>query len=196
MADLLFASSPLGLRAAAPASRWQRADALVVRERPIERVLGIRFEASDGAAMQAIEDRFGLRLRVGSSAVRSGNALALCLGPGDWLVLPTAPVDHHAAGATLVDAGWSAVDASDAWFAVRVEGPASRSVLAEASALDTRPDRFGFDATAVTRFARLRALVHRIEGSDAFDVLVERSHARYLWTWLSGSMGPFTATEA
>jgi sarcosine oxidase subunit gamma len=195
MADTLFASSPLGHRAAAPCAVWRRGDGLVVSERPMVSALAIRFADTDSDALDAIRTRTGLRLENRLQAARSGGALGLCLGPGEWLVLHRAPASLAGAGTTLVEAGWSAVDASDAWFAVRLEGPGSRGVIAEASALDVRPDRFGPDATAVTRFARVRALVHRLEASEAFDVYVERSHAGYLWAWLSETMGHFPDTE-
>ena len=195
MADTLFASSPLGHRAAAPVAVWRRADGLVVSERPIARALAIRFADTDASALEAIEARTGLRLENRLLAARSGGVLGLCLGLGEWLVLQSATASPPGAGSTLVEASWSAVDASDAWFAVRLEGPGSRAVIAEASALDIRPDRLGPDATAVTRFARVRALVHRLEASEAFDVYVERSHARYLWAWLSETMGHFPDTE-
>ena len=176
----------MGHRADTPPSTYESVDGLIVIERPIERALHFRFTEDDARTVDRIAQLTGLSIRAENRAARSQRQLGLRLGPGDWLVV-SGGNDDHGLEELSGDEGreaWSAVDASDAWFAVRLQGRRSGDVIAEACGLDIRGPRFPVDATAVTRFARLRGLLHRVADDDTFDVYVERSYAGYLWAWL------------
>ena len=122
-----------------------------------------------------------------------GETTALWLGPGDWLIKPRGnPASVREALARIVASTRSSlVDVSDLWFGVSLEGARSRDLLAKGSSLDLDATAFRPGATAVTQFARLRALLHHVDGSPDFDVYVERSYAAYLWAWLVDATNEF-----
>jgi len=190
MPDVLYATRAMGHAGQGEPLVVAMGSRLTLAERPIDAAAHARFAEDDPHLCGAIARRTGVAIRAENRSVHAGDLLGLRLGPGDWLVVTRSGAGARALADMPAEApGWSIVDASDAWFCARVEGPGARDVIAEGCAVDLR-HALAVDGTAVTRFARIRALVHRV-AADAFDIYVERSHAAYLWTWLSGSMNDF-----
>lgn len=190
MPDVLYATRALGHASRGESPVAARSGRLTLTERPIDAAAHVRFAEDDPHVCGAIARQTGVAVRAENRSVHAHGLLGLRLGPGDWLVVATAGEGARAVAGMPADAPrWSIVDASDAWFRARVEGPGARDVIAEGCAVDLR-HALAVDGTAVTRFARIRALVHRV-AAESFDIHVERSHAAYLWTWLRGSMNDF-----
>ncbi|MDR3512040.1 MAG: sarcosine oxidase subunit gamma family protein [Caulobacteraceae bacterium] len=108
---------------------------------------------------------------------------ALWQGPAEWL-LASAP-DAAQALAARLQSGFDgraalANDATDGLVVIEVSGPGARDRLAGGTgvALDPAPGRL-----ALTRLGDVRVTL-LFDGPD-FRLIVERSLADYLWSWLS-----------
>ena len=193
MPDTLIARRPLDMRESEPLRSFGRAACVHLTEGPLEPAFELQFDAGDNVTAAVLGRASGLALTAVNRAVTAGETTALWLGPGNWLIKPGAdPVAALAAlGRAVTATRSSLVDVSDLWFNVRVEGDHSRNVLAKGCALDLDLQVFAAGATAVTQLARLRALIHHVDGSLVYDVYVERSYAGYLWAWLVDAMTEF-----
>jgi hypothetical protein len=80
--------------------------------------------------------------------------------------------------------GWAASPASDAWFAVDIEGPAMPDIIREGTAADLDAS----SPSAVILFAGLQAILYRREARHA-RLHVEAPYGPYLWRWLEARAG-------
>ena len=86
------------------------------------------------------------------------------------------------------------VDVSHARAIIALAGPHARSVLQKGCHLDLHPSRFGAGNVAQSRFARCHVLLHQTDDAPAYDLYVQRSFARYLWSWLEDAAGEYGVT--
>src|SRR5690349_19758339 len=84
-------------------------------------------------------------VRVGESSAAFG-AIALGIGPTECLVVSDAP-DFR-----LETRDWIAVDLSDAFIVLEVQGDSARQLLSKACGLDLHPRVFGVGRCTRTRF--------------------------------------------
>jgi len=108
------------------------------------------------------------------------------LGP-DWWQLrchSRALADHllDKADDTLV----AVTDISDAYVAICLSGSRVRDVLAKAATIDLHQEAFPVDSVARTLLGRVTVIVTctKADSGGAFDIVVSRSNARFLWNWL------------
>ena len=114
--------------------------------------------------------------------------------PVIWWVAPDAWLLQSASqdGDTLVAATRTAcaslpcavTDLSDAFVTIALEGPQAIGVLARGCGLDLRAGSFGVKACARTRLAQLPVLIRK-SASARFELVVDRSAAKYLQDWLA-----------
>jgi sarcosine oxidase subunit gamma len=196
MAEPLIALSALGTPAGAAFKCAGTPGMVELAQLPPGVAVDLRFDPADEAARAAVTNVTGLMLpRDHNTAASAGEYTALWLGPDEWLIhgpARAAGLAERLEGA-LLGCRASVVDVSDLRAAMRLSGPAARDVLAKGCAVDLHPRVFVPGMTAVTQFARLRALIHCLDAESAFDVYVERSVADYAWLWLDDAMREFTA---
>jgi sarcosine oxidase subunit gamma len=157
---------------------------LEIREVIGERVLELgRLRAS--ASEDSVSALFGL-----AGPPRAGELLAL----GGALFLGTAPdrclhisseqnSPSLQSELTKAAAVFSiAVDASDTWTQLAIEGSASLDLLAKGCTLDLHPSVFSEGRCAVTRFAQVRCVLFR--SGTSFRLMIGRSYAHSLAEWL------------
>ena len=78
---------------------------------------------------------------------------------------------------------------SDAWRVFTVTGPDALDVLAQATGVDVHPSVFPTGRAVRAGFARISALIHRVDDRPSFDVYVDASLARYAGLWLESAVG-------
>ncbi len=190
MPEALIARRPLGTREDQALRVFGRTAVARITERPLEPAFELQFDAEDKTTAAVLAVATGLDLTAANRAVTAGATTALWLGPGNWLIKPGADREGPLAALERAVAATqsSLVDVSDLWFGVTVEGDRSRDLLAQGCALDLDPRVFPPGACAVTQLARLRSLIHHVDGSPVYHVYVERSYAGYLWAWLIDAM--------
>lgn len=120
-----------------------------------------------------------------------GDPAVLCLRPREWLLLGEAPdadtLFERIAGAA--EAATTAVyDQSDGLAVLRLGGPAAPWLLAKLGSLDFVGGAAGPAHCARTRMGHIAVVVYfRGRADGEFDLVVDRSLARYLWELLTDS---------
>lgn len=190
MSDVLQSRTGLATLTSEPLRSRGSVSAVRLVEQPLGVAYTLRFLEVDEETIDTIAALTGLHLATTARAVTVGSRTALWLGPGDWLVRFGSDATVPQEWDRMPSGRYVAIDTSDLWFTVRLDGVYSRDVLAKGCALDFDPARFPPSTAAVTQLARIRALIHHVEGC-AYDVYVERSYAAYVWTWLDDAVQEF-----
>lgn len=189
-AALATARSPLHGRAAlAPAA----APGVSVTERRLVGMLNLRGNPRSRRFTQAVRAEAGLALPrpgrvVGAADDALAQARAICwLGPDEWLLL-TAPGQaarlREALEAALAGQHMAVTEQGAGHALLRLAGPCAAQALAKGCALDLHPRVFAAGHCAQTRVAKCNALIIVRSPGAAFDLVVRRSFADYLWRWL------------
>ncbi|MBM4407014.1 MAG: sarcosine oxidase subunit gamma [Chloroflexi bacterium] len=149
------------------------------------------------AVLGALGDRLRVAIPAEPNRVgRDGRRLALWLAPDEWLVLDPDNLEDDVARLTM-EGGWppdvTFVDVSAHRTLLELRGRDARALLARGCPLDLDPRVFGPDHCAQTLLARVDVILFRLDGTDAFGVLVRASFARYLVAWLTDALEGFYA---
>lgn len=140
-------------------------------------------------ARGAMAEALGIALPERPKTSASGDGLAaLWLGPDEWLLVADAASGRTAAGLVAAAEGatpdQSAVDVSDRFVAVAVEGMAAEAVLAAGCPQDLRLRTFPVGAASRTLLAKAEVILWR-RGETRFEVFLARSFADYGWLFLA-----------
>ena len=145
----------------------------------------------------AVEAALGVALpRPAAPAPGNGTVTAtvtvLGLGPDEWLV--RVPPDEEERWLERLEAAVAgsfaaAVLVSDAWSVFTVSGPDALDVLAQSTGVDVHPSAFPTGRAVRAGFARISALIHRLDDRPSFDVYVDASLSRYADRWLESAIG-------
>ena len=142
-----------------------------------------------------IEEVIGIRsLPESGSSAQHGDTTLLWLGPDEWLaVLPDNRRDGivSALQDALAPLHAAVVDVSHARAVISLSGRYARSVLRKGCHLDLHPSRFSSGNVAPSRFARCHVLLHQTDDAPAYDLYVQRSFGRYLWSWLEDAAAEY-----
>jgi sarcosine oxidase subunit gamma len=171
------ARSPLGNTDAVPVTVLSGRE-VVVAEHPFMVQVAVRLDPADAAHVEPLP---GLRLSlIPNRVTTAGDPCALWLAPDEWLVL--AP-----AGMSLEERP-GRIDVSAHRTLLEIRGAGARNLLARGCPLDLDPRSFAADHCAQTLLARVDVILFRLDGPDAFGVLVRASFARYLVAWLQDAV--------
>ncbi len=164
--------------------------AVALRELPASSMIDLRLDPANAVALGAAQSALALTLPLtpGKTAV-NGEHVAWWFGPDQWLVM----VPHSASPLirALEQDGISAVDVSDLRAEFELAGPRATDVLRKGCAIDLHPRVFGPGDCALTALARVRVALHQTDERPGYRILVERSVAPYLWSWLTDAMIEF-----
>jgi sarcosine oxidase subunit gamma len=173
---------------------------VTLRELPLRGLVDLRLDPANAAARQAAEGAIGATLPVepNRSSAGTGRCTALWLGPDEFLVVTDAGEEsvvaerlhralaaHHAA----------ITEVSDGRTTLEIAGARARDLIAKGCGLDLHPRVFGPGHCAQSGLAKARVLIHQIDAKPTFEVLVERSHAEYLFRWLQDAMREFESAQ-
>jgi sarcosine oxidase, subunit gamma len=143
-------------------------------------------------------ERNGIRLRelplLAQISVRSPSAPpapALRLGPDEWLI-----VGERAQEADIIArlrqamAGQRAqiLDVTASRTTIELAGVSATELLAKGCGLDLHPRVFQPGQAASTILARTGVILHLVDATPTWRVLVRTSYARYLRDWLTGAL--------
>src|SRR5262245_49566133 len=106
---------------------------------------------------------------------RTGDTLALWLGPDEWLLVGAPP--------STVDDSVSIVDVSALRTTIVIEGEYARDVLAHGCPVDLHPSVFPVRSCAQSTLGRAQVVLVRV-AEHVFWVLVRASFARYVAAFL------------
>jgi len=183
VAEQLFLSHPLAL----PAREiGPDAEAVVLTAAPPLTLLDLR--CRDVARLNDfLKKPVGLASPPVARAIGGPAGTLVRLGP-DWWQLRCS--ERSFADTVLKDADPAIVgvtDVSDAFVAIGLSGPKARTVLAKAATVDLHPEVFTEGSVARTLFGRVTVIISRDGDGEpaAFDIVIGRSNARFLWRWLA-----------
>ena len=113
------------------------------------------------------------------------------IGPDTWMFHSA----YHEASDLLqaIRAGcgrrsYAVTDISDSLVTIAVDGSQAAALLARGCGLDFSMEAFGHFACARTRLAQLPVVLRRVT-SERFELLVDRSAAKWLYDWLEDAAG-------
>ncbi|MCS4503371.1 hypothetical protein NYO91_04670 [Arhodomonas aquaeolei] len=164
-------------------------------ERPFLGHLNLRGNPRDAAFTEACTRVLGTALPTEPNTVAEGGSLVVAwLGPDEWLVM-TEPDLQESVTADLREAlgqTHSAVtDVSGGQTVIVLHGDHAADVLAKASPLDVHPRVFGAGQCARTVVAKSAAFIRVLDPGMAFEVVIRRSLADYLWQWFRDAAGEY-----
>ena len=113
-------------------------------------------------------------------AIQDGDLTALCLAPGEWLLVGERPD----LGSQVENAGGALSDLGHARVVFRMPANLGREVLAKGCPLDLRPEIFPPGRCAQNVLAGVAILVHHLPTGDDMDIYVARSYGRFIHDWL------------
>jgi len=132
----------------------------------------------------------GIELPDTVGACRGTGPAALCLGPREWLILEDRETPEARAGNIRAGDQPCWTDLSEGMAVFRLEGAGAPWLLNKLSCLDFQSCHGAETHCARTRMGQIAVVVHfhrSADGAERFDLLVERSFARYLWELLCAS---------
>ena len=154
------------------------------------RKLRLQVSPRAGINQSPLESCLGFALPdkpAGSGFGRSNEATAYWLGPNDWLLLDPAQETDRIAGALREAAGGATsvvTNVTDAWSIIEISGEGAVSRLAQGCSVDLHDSVFPAGRYALTRLQHLSVIIHRLDDTPRFRILVDRSVAQYLRDWL------------
>ena len=113
-------------------------------------------------------------------AIQDGDLTALCLAPGEWLLVGERPD----LGSQVENAGGALSDLGHARVVFRMPANLGREVLAKDCPLDLRPEIFPPGRSAQSVLAGVAILVHHLPTGDDMDIYVARSYGLFIHDWL------------
>jgi sarcosine oxidase, subunit gamma len=141
---------------------------------------------SNDLSLGTLESSTGATWPMEVGEVSGKRCRVLCTGPGNWLVVCDGrpetlmqELERAAAGLSLC-----VTDMSQGVVAVEVAGTLARELLSKGCGLDFHARAFPAGRCTRTRFAGLAVTIDAIEDT-VFHCYVRRSHAQYLFDWLS-----------
>ena len=178
-------------RASAP-----RGDARVVcAERAFLGHLNLRGDAGDARLVAAVAGVVGAAVPTTPNTVTHGGDNVVCwLGPNEWLIVtPTEREDAIAQGLRAALSGLFAAvtQVGGGQTVIALRGDAVRDLLAKGCPLDLHPRTFGVDRCAQSHLAKAPILVRQVDEAPSFEIVVRRSFADYLWTWLEDAASEY-----
>jgi len=163
-------------------------------ERPLLGMINLRAQKSDPVVSPAITHVLGRDLPTDVNTVSGmiDGIYTLCLGPDEWLIVTASNKEqklYNELIQALQQLHTSINLVGESRTVIRLSGLHARSVLAKGCSVDLHPRVFKPGQCAQTILARsditLHHVAHEANTNDAiYDIIVFRSFAEYVWTWL------------
>ena len=168
---------------------------IIVHERAFLGHINLRGDAEDPRFVGAINEVLGGELPIAPNTVNDveGNEV-YWLGPNEWLIV-TAPENaatiERALRSALKDVRVAITDVSGGQTVIQIRGSKVRDLLAKGCPIDLHPREFGIGQCAQSHLAKAPVLIGQFENQACFEIVVRRSFADYLWTWLENAAAEY-----
>ena len=158
-------------------------------QRPSLGHIVLRGDATSSGFLEAASRTLGCALPLRANRfVDAENARVCWLGPSEWLIMVAAPVGARTAEqlrAALTGEFAAVTELGSGQAVLGISGSHAREVLAKGCALDLHPRVFGPGQCAQTLLARAGVTILQTSAAPAFELVVRRSYADYVWRWLT-----------
>lgn len=159
-----------------------------LRERPFIGHITVRGKDTDAAFTSACEKVLGVALpTTPNTEVRGSDCVVCWLRPTEWLVLTernNVLQLQSELRAALAGAHAAVVDLSSAQTLIEIRGAHAADTLSKGTTFDLHPRTFAEGQCTRTLLTKTTVFIRVVEPGQAFQVIVRRSFADYLWQWL------------
>ncbi len=168
---------------------------IIASERAFLGHVNVRGDAGDARFVAAVRAAAGVEPPVVPNTTRSAAATTVYwLGPDEWLVVTDG--ERELAMATQLQAALEGMHAAvtvvgGGQTTIVLRGNAVRELLSQECPLDLHPRSFEPGACAQSRLAKAPVLLRLAEDGASFEVIVRRSYADYLWSWLEDAAAEY-----
>ena len=166
---------------------WQR-HGVTLEEHALLGYLNLRGNPGDQGFLDALAGA-GVSLPLSPNTTqRSGELLALWLGPDEWLLI--APGEQVAddlktrLDAALTGRFYALADISSAHTTLRLQGARTLELIRSGVTLDVHPRVFAPGQCAQTNCSHATVVLCPVDDAPTVDLIVRRSFADYLARWL------------
>lgn len=168
---------------------------VTLTERPFIGFINLRGDSDDDAFTKAVREVTGLDLPVEPNTfVENDEFGAIWLGPNEWYLTTPAgdelPILEKLESA-LAGQHFAANDLTGGLTTVRLAGKNARGLLEKGCTLDLHPRSFGAGQCAQTLVAKSGAVILYRGDEPAFELVVRRSFADYLFVWLEDAAAEY-----
>jgi sarcosine oxidase subunit gamma len=167
---------------------------------PVVRLSGLgcavlRVRNGDLETLRRIGQALGVKLPAEPNCAEGISPCALCLAPGEWLIVGEGPMDalEHVLASVSGESTCHVVDVSNGNAIFGLEGPLAARILSRGCSLDLHPRVFPPGCCAQTVFAHIPALIHRPSDGAEFRLYVDASYEAYFSAWLAGVVSLLSA---
>ncbi len=159
----------------------------------VDNIRKLRLQARPGAELNttSLERLSGILLPPGPQEKVDNELSAYWLAPNDWLLVkPESDIDsiNSALQDSSNEVTYVVTDLTDAYSIIDISGEDAVARLAEGCSVDLDGKAFPSGRYALTRLQHLSVIIHRLDDTPRFRVLVDRSVARFLRDWLMGAI--------
>jgi sarcosine oxidase, subunit gamma len=189
MSEPIHRESPLArFDLSAPSETSATGAGIAACERPFLGHLNLRGDPQDERFVAAVRAVLGVAPPITPNTVNEAQRNTVYwLGPDEWLIVTPderrVPVENGLRSA-LRGSRFALTDVSGGQTVVVVRGARVRELLAKGCPIDLHPHAFDFGQCAQSNLAKAPILVRPLAGEPAFEIIVRRSFADYLWVWL------------
>jgi sarcosine oxidase subunit gamma len=179
------------MRRATNATGGAASAGLIVREEAFLGHLNLRGKAADPRFTGAVGAVMGDALPIVANTLTELNGVTMYwLGPDEWLIVTPDEsrrrIEHELRRA-LASQHFALTDVSGGQTALHLHGSYVRDVLAKGCPIDFHPRVFGIGQCAQSHLGKAPVLIGQIEEQPYFGLIVRRSFAEYVWTWLEAA---------
>lgn len=168
---------------------------VICAERPFLGHINLRGDAGDPQFVAAVARVVGTAVPIAPNTVAHGGDNVVCwLGPDEWLIVT--PTEREAAiardlRATLSGLFAAVTEVGGGQTVIALRGDSVRELLAKGCPLDLHPRVFGVDRCAQSHLAKAPILIRQVDEVPSFEIVVRRSFADYVWTWLEDAASEY-----
>jgi sarcosine oxidase subunit gamma len=139
------------------------------------------------------KEKFGYDLPSKLGFTQQSLTRAVCVAPGQWLVVRTDGDDAALERELSSGLGETAsiFDQTNGRAMFRMSGPRAREALSKGVVLDLHPSVFGPGSAASTSIAYIAVTFWQIDNLPTYELVVFRSFAESLWHWLINAGAEF-----
>ena len=116
------------------------------------------------------------------------------LGPTEWLLVTSYQLRaemERLLRAALTGVRSAVTDVSGGQTTIILRGRSARDVLAKGCPLDLHPRIFAVGQCAQSHLAKAPILLRMVDIAPAFEVVVRRSFADYVWLWIQDAASEY-----
>jgi len=150
--------------------------------------LNLRGDPSDIDFLKAVESVIGFTLPLKPNTIADNDQFTVFwLGPNEWLLITPPKLGKKIEGEmnrVFQDIFASITDISGGQTIITIGGDKARNVLAKGCTLDLHPNLFNSSQCAQTLISKVNVIIRYSDSTASFDLIVRRSFADYLGTWL------------